>query len=59
MTLKEIGDLIGLSPSAVSDIEQGRSSAPGGEAALKLDSLHRLKCSESSGRVRTKASIGR
>jgi len=46
MTLAEIGSLCGLSPSAISDIEQGRSSAPRGDAALKLDELHRLKCSD-------------
>lgn len=39
MTLAEIGKLIGLSTSAVSDIERGRSNSPGGDAALKLHAL--------------------
>jgi transcriptional regulator with XRE-family HTH domain len=45
MTLSEIGSKIGLAPSSVSDIEQGRTLAPTGEAALKLDSLHRSSVS--------------
>lgn len=44
MTLAEIGEMVGLAPSSVSDIEQRRTVAPNGEAALKLDSLHRLRC---------------
>lgn len=46
MTLAEIGDLIGLAASSVSDIEQGRTSAPSGDAAIKLHSLHRERCIE-------------
>lgn len=44
MTLAEIGTAVGLSQSAVSDIEQGRTSEPRGEAALRLYSLHRERC---------------
>lgn len=41
MTFAEIGKIVGLSPSGVSDIEHGRSKAPGGDAALLLDALYR------------------
>jgi transcriptional regulator with XRE-family HTH domain len=43
MTLAEIGNQCGLSPSAVSDIEQGRTKSPRGDAALRLDRLHSRK----------------
>lgn len=43
MKLAEIGECIGLAPSSVSDIEQGRTKLPGGDAALKLDELYRAR----------------
>jgi|GEM_PF-2229762 Helix-turn-helix. len=46
MTLAEIGALIGLAPSSVSDIEQGRTATPRGDAAVKLYELHRSVISE-------------
>jgi transcriptional regulator with XRE-family HTH domain len=57
MKLKEIGAEIGLSPSSVCDLEQGRSKSPTGEAALKLDELHALRCSRSQSG--TRKSVGR
>lgn len=44
MTQKEIGEHIGLATSTVSDIVNGWSKAPGGEAALKLHELHIIRC---------------
>jgi transcriptional regulator with XRE-family HTH domain len=46
LTLAEIGALVGLAPSSVSDIEQERTSEPRGEAAIKLYELHRSKFSD-------------
>lgn len=43
-TLKSIGDRIGLAPSSVSDLKQGDSKSPRGEAALKLVQLHIAEC---------------
>ena len=40
MTLAEIGDAVGLATSSVSDIEQGRTESPRGDAAMKLHQLH-------------------
>ena len=48
MTLSEIGELIGLAASSVSDIEQGRTAAPSGDAAVKLHVLHGSTCSETA-----------
>lgn len=45
LTLGEIGALVGLAASSVSDIEQERTAEPRGEAALKLYELHRSKFS--------------
>lgn len=39
-TLAQIGEAVGLSPGAVSDIEQGRTAEPRGMAAVKLHDLH-------------------
>jgi len=52
MTLAEIGEEIGLSPSAVSDIEQGRTSEPTGTPAVRLYELHKSKSSDFSKRKR-------
>lgn len=41
MTLSEIGEQVGLSTGAVSDIANGHTQSLRGEAALKLDALHR------------------
>ena len=48
LKLAEIGELVGLAPSSVSDIEQGRTSVPGGDAALKLDELYRARSAPDS-----------
>lgn len=50
MTFPEIGALIGLAPSSVSDIEHGYTKVPGGDAALRLVELHRSKFAESTTR---------
>ena len=42
----EIGVLCGMATSTVSDIANGRIAAPGGDAALKLDQLHRERCEQ-------------
>lgn len=44
LTLSEIGQLTGLSTSAVSDIANGHSESPRGDAAVLLHELHRSKC---------------
>jgi transcriptional regulator with XRE-family HTH domain len=44
LTLAEIAEQIGVAPSTVGDLKTGRSASPRGEAALKLDALHRLRC---------------
>lgn len=44
MTLAEIGVKVGLATSTVGDLANGRSESPRGEAALKLDVLHRALC---------------
>lgn len=41
LTLADIGARIGLSATAVCDIESGRTAAPRGNAALALDALYR------------------
>lgn len=46
MTLAEIGQAVGLSPSAVSDLERGRSDEPKGDAAVALHELHKSKSSD-------------
>lgn len=47
MTLSEIGEAVGLATSSVSDIANGRSSSPRGDAAMRLYELHRNHCGES------------
>lgn len=44
LTLAEIAEQIGVAASTVGDLKTGRSASPRGEAALKLDALHRLRC---------------
>jgi len=44
LTLAEIAEYIGVAASTVGDLKTGRSTSPRGEAALKLDALHRLRC---------------
>ena len=44
MTLTAIGEAIGLTPGAVSDVKQGRTSNPRGMAAVRLHQLHAEKC---------------
>ena len=47
LNLAEIGEAVGLAPTSVSDIEQGRSRSPRGEAALRIFHLHEERCSGS------------
>lgn len=42
-SLTAIAEHIGLSPSAVSEIKQGRSKAPRGMAAVRLHGMEGLK----------------
>lgn len=44
LTLAQIGERTGLAPSSVSDIEQGRSESPRGDAAILLHELHKELC---------------
>ena len=44
MTQAQIAAKIGLSPSGLGDIAQGRTKSPSGDAALALDKLHRETC---------------
>lgn len=44
LTLADIAEQIGVAPSTVGDLKTERSASPRGEAALKLDALHRLRC---------------
>ena len=48
MTLAEIGEAIGMATSSVSDIANGHTKEPGGNAALKLHELHRARCRKSA-----------
>ena len=52
MSLVEIGARIGLAPTSVSDIEQGRTLEPSGDAAVALHSLHRTR-----GKTRTPSEV--
>jgi transcriptional regulator with XRE-family HTH domain len=52
MTLAEIGSLVGLAPSTVSDIEQRRTAEPRGDAAVALYELHKSKSSDFTSRKR-------
>lgn len=51
MTLAQIGEKVDLATSTVSDIANERTAEPGGNAALKLDSLHRRKCGADASRA--------
>lgn len=44
LTLAEIAERIGLTPSAVGDLATGRTEEPRGDAAVKLHELHRERC---------------
>lgn len=44
LTLREIGELVGMSTGGVSDIAQGRTTQPSGDAAIALHQLHQRKC---------------
>lgn len=44
MKQSEIGAEVGLATSTISDLANGRTKAPGGEAAIKLFELHRTRC---------------
>ena len=48
MTLAEIGVEVGLATSTIGDLANGWSESPRGEAALKLDKLHRDRCCSGS-----------
>jgi transcriptional regulator with XRE-family HTH domain len=41
MTLQQIGAAVGLSTPAIGGIATGRTKQPRGEAAVRLDKLHR------------------
>lgn len=38
-----IAEMIGVAPTTLSDIFNGRTTSPRGDAALKLDELHRSR----------------
>lgn len=44
MKQSEIGAEVGLATSTISDLANGRTKAPGGEAAIKLHELHQKRC---------------
>lgn len=44
MKQSEIGAEVGLAVSTISDLANGRTKAPGGEAAIKLHELHQKRC---------------
>lgn len=48
LTQREIGEMVGLSTSAISDIANGRTAEPGGTAAIKLHTLHFERCAPRS-----------
>lgn len=48
MTYREIADQVGVSPQTLCDIARGRHSAPRGDAALRLDALHRARSRKTS-----------
>ncbi len=54
MTYREIADQVGVSPQTLCDIARGRHSAPRGDAALRLDALHRARLKESKTRPRVR-----
>jgi len=43
LTLTEIGQLVGLTTSAVCDLEQGRTRRPNADTGLKLDRLYQRR----------------
>lgn len=43
-SLTKIGEEVGLSTSAMSDLKQGESKAPRGMAAVRLHKLHEREC---------------
>lgn len=45
LTYAKIGEKVGLATSSVGDIASGRTKRPRGDAALRLDALHRLRVS--------------
>jgi hypothetical protein len=54
MTYREIADQVGVSPQTLCDIARGRHSAPRGDAALRLDALHRARLKENKPRPRVR-----
>jgi hypothetical protein len=46
LTCVAIAEQVGIAPSTIGDLKSGRSASPRGEAALRLDALHRLRCSK-------------
>lgn len=50
MTLAEIGESIGMATSSVSDVANGYTKEPGGNAALKLHELHLERCNTKTAR---------
>jgi transcriptional regulator with XRE-family HTH domain len=47
-TLADIATAIGLTAAAVSELKQGRSKQPRGNAALKLIELHECECARAA-----------
>lgn len=46
MTYADIGEVIGLASSTVGDLASGRSKSPRGEAAIRLNDLHRQRVTD-------------
>lgn len=44
LTLSQIAGRVGVHPSTIGDIASGRTTAPMGDAAVKLHKLHQRRC---------------
>lgn len=44
LSLKEIGEKVGLAKSTISEIKSGASRSPTGDAAVELYLLHKKRC---------------
>lgn len=56
MKLRDIGAAVGAATSTISDIANGRTSAPGGDVALKLHRLHERAMRKAAKQARPRAS---
>ena len=43
MTLAQLGEQVGLSVPSVLDLEKGRTKSPRGDAAMRLQALHKAR----------------